>query len=66
MSSINYQNLFGYIINHQEHLQIGKSYTGKIKIYLNDATPKILLQTELDLNILFRVQIKSHMIHFQI
>ena len=28
---------------HQEHPQIGKSYTGKTKIYLNDAKPKILL-----------------------
>ena len=45
MSSINYQNLFGNVIkkNHQEHSQIGKSYIGKIKIYLNDAKPKLLL-----------------------
>ena len=31
---------------HQEYPQIGKSYIGKIKIYLNDAKPKILLSTE--------------------
>ena len=44
MSSINYQNLFGCVIkkNHQEHSQIGKSYIGKIKIYLNDAKPRIV------------------------
>ena len=29
--------------NHQEHSQIGKSYIGKIKIYLNDAKPQLLL-----------------------
>ena len=29
--------------NHQEHSRIGKSYVRKIKIYLNDAKPQILL-----------------------
>ena len=44
ISSIDYQNLFGCAKkNHQEHPQIDKSYIGKIKIYLNDAEPKILL-----------------------
>ena len=45
MSSINYQNLSGCAIEkiHQEHPQIGKSYVGKIKMYLNDAEPKMLL-----------------------
>ena len=43
MSSINYQNLFGCVIkNHEEHSKISKSYIGKIKMYLNDAKPKIL------------------------
>ena len=39
MSLINYQNLFGCAIKriHQEHPQIGKSYIGEIKTYLNDA-----------------------------
>ena len=83
MSWINYHNLFGCIIkkNLQEHSQIGKSYIGKIKIYLNDAKPivdrelkpwqksnvNLAVYTNLGLNILlFRVQIKSHMVHFQI
>ena len=45
MSSINYQNLFGWAMKniHQEHPQILQSYIRKIKIYLNDAKPKILL-----------------------
>ena len=67
---------------HQEHRQVGKSYIGKIKIYLNDAKHKIIVDrelkpwqissanvavcTELGFNMFFRVQIKSHMIHFQI
>ena len=45
MNSINYQNLFGYAIKkktHHEHPQICKNSMGKIKIYLNDAKPKIL------------------------
>ena len=29
--------------NHQENSQTGKSYIGKIKIYLNHAKPKTLL-----------------------
>ena len=29
--------------NHQETPQKGKSYIGKIKMYLNDAKPKTLL-----------------------
>ena len=39
------RNLFECAIKkiHQEHPQIDKSYTGKTKIYLNDAKPKILL-----------------------
>ena len=28
---------------HQKHPQMGKSYIGKAKIYLNDAKPEILL-----------------------
>ena len=43
MSSINYQNLFGCAIKLSGNPQIGKSYIGKMKNYLNDATPKILL-----------------------
>ena len=45
MSSINYQNLFGYAIDkiHWEHPEKGKSYVGKIKIYLNDRELKLLL-----------------------
>ena len=45
MSSTNYQNLFGSLLKkiHHKHPQIGKSYIGKIKIYINDAKPKILL-----------------------
>ena len=31
---------------HLEHPQIDKSCIGKIKIYLNDTKPKILLKTE--------------------
>ena len=47
MTSINYQNLFRCAIkNHQGHPGIGKSYIEKIKIYLNDAKPKILLKTD--------------------
>ena len=44
MSSINWQNLFGCVIEkiHQQHPQIRKSYVGEIKIYLNDTEPKML------------------------
>ena len=31
---------------YQEYPQIGKSFIRKLKIYLNDAKPKILLQEE--------------------
>ena len=66
---------------HQEHLQIGKSYVGKFKIYLNDTKPIVerelkplhvsntnwTLYTESGLSILlFRVQITSRMIYFQL
>ena len=35
MSSINYQNPFGFAIkNHQEHPQLGKSYKGEIFFYI--------------------------------
>ena len=45
MNSINYQNLFGCVIKkiYQETPQKGKSYIGKIKMYLNDAKSKTLL-----------------------
>ena len=32
---------------HQEHRQVGKSYIGKIKIYLNDAKQDIIVDREL-------------------
>ena len=40
---------------------MGKSYAGK---FVNMAN--LAINAELGVNILFRVQIKSHMIHFQI
>ena len=64
--------------NHKEHQEIGTSYVGKIKIYLNDTKPKILLYSQRIealadkkfkfgcTTLLFRMQIKPHIIYFQI
>ena len=50
ISSLKFQNLFGSAIKsiHQEHPQIGKTYIGKIDIYLNVAkTEDIIIEREL-------------------
>ena len=44
MISINYQNLYGWVIqNPQKHSQIAKSYIKKVKIYQIGTKPKVLL-----------------------
>ena len=60
MSSTKYQNRFGFVIKkiHQEHLQ------DKELKPLQISNANLAVYTELGLNILFRVPIKSRRIHF--